>query len=181
MKKNSLDKVLIVSVSTFLATLLFIKSRPQQVEAREYPIHPEPIAMITLEHAEAPVSVSAEVKEEGYIVEVTDEERDLMARVVMSEASVLPIEGKQAVAQTIVNRFLSPKFPNNITEVCNQPYQYSQQDNGDPDEECYTAVDAALKYEGFPPDMYYFRTGHYHTWAEDYCQIGNTYFSCEKK
>ena len=114
-----------------------------------------------------------------YRLAVTDEERDLMARVVMSEASILPIEGKQAIAQTIVNRFFSDKYPNNIEAVCLQPYQYSTADNGTPDSECYAAVDAALTYIAFPEDMYYFRTGYYHEFAEDYIQIGNTYFSCE--
>lgn len=121
-----------------------------------------------------------EAKLPDYRLHITDEERDLVARVVMSEASLLPIEGKQAVAQTIVNRFFSDKFPNNIEAVCLQPNQYSTADNGDPDAECYEAVDAALTYIAFPENMYYFRTGYYHEFAEDYCQIGNTYFSCER-
>ncbi len=110
----------------------------------------------------------------------TQEEKDLMARVVMSEGSILPLEGKQAIAQTIVNRMYSEKFPNNIEAVVTQPYQYSMADNGEPDRECYEAVEAALMYNAFPEDMYYFRTGHYHTFADDYCQIGNTYFSTER-
>ena len=115
-----------------------------------------------------------------YILSVTDEERALMERVVMSEGSILPIEGKQAIAQTIINRVRSRKFPNNVTEVINQPYQYSTADNGIPNKECAEAVEAALTYEAFPTDMYYFRTGHYHSFADDYCKIGNTYFSTER-
>lgn len=121
--------------------------------------------------------VVGEAYDVEYILQATEAERDLMARVVMSEASILPIEGKQAVAQVIVNRVRSNRFPNNIEAVCNQPYQFSQADNGTPDAECYEAVEAALKYEGFPPNMFYFRTGGYFTWAEDYIQIRNTYFS----
>lgn len=115
-----------------------------------------------------------------YYFEVTDEERELMERVVMSEGSILPIEGKQAIAQTIINRVRSNKFPNNVIEVISQPYQYSTADNGVPNTECKEAVEAALTYEAYPTDMFYFRTGHYHSFAEDYCKIGNTYFSTER-
>ena len=98
----------------------------------------------------------------------------------MSEGSILPIEGKQAIAQTIINRFYSSKFPNSIEGVINQPYQYSTADNGTPNRECYEAVDAACRFIAFPTDMYYFRTGHYHAFADDYVQIGNTFFSTER-
>jgi len=117
----------------------------------------------------------------NYRLSATDEDKDMMARVVMSEASLLNFDGKCAVANTIVNRVLSDKFPNTIEEVIHQRYQYSLADNGEPDAACYDAVEAALTYEQFPLDMYYFRTGHYHSFAEDYIQIGNTYFSRERK
>ena len=116
----------------------------------------------------------------NYRLVATDEQKDLMARVVMSEASLLSFDGKCAVANTIVNRVLSDKFPSTIEEVIYQRYQYSLADNGDPDISCYDAVEAALTYEQYPLDMFYFRTGHYHSFAEDYCQIGNTYFSTER-
>lgn len=147
----------------------------KDVEYYEY----HPYIHSTEEVCELPKVVVSETAK--YILDVTDEERALMERVVMSEASLLPLDGKQAVAQTIVNRVRSSSFPNNIEAVINQPYQYSTSDNGTPDAKCKEAVEAALKYEGFPLDMYYFRTGHYHSFAEDYCQIGNTYFSTERR
>lgn len=111
--------------------------------------------------------------------EFSKDDIDLMARVVMSEASILPIDGKQAVAATILNRYRSAEFPDTISGVIYAPGQFSTQDNGEPNEDCYTAVYAAIKYDCFPKNMYYFRRGHYHWWAHDYCQIGNTYFSTE--
>lgn len=111
--------------------------------------------------------------------EFSKDDIDLMARVVMSEASILPIDGKQAVAATILNRYRSDEFPDTISGVIYAPGQFSTQDNGEPNEDCYTAVYAAIKYDCFPENMYYFRRGHYHWWAHDYCQIGNTYFSTE--
>ena len=176
-QKNELDKVLILATATFLATLILVKSLPtHKAEAKVISVSEYTVTA----HVEAPVIVSVVEETEPDLPSwVTQEDIDLMARVVMSEASVLPFEGKQAVAQTIVNRFYSDKFPNNIEAVIMAPNQYSTQDNGDPNEECYEAVDAALRYEGFPPDMYYFRTGHYHKFAHPYIQIGNTYFSTE--
>lgn len=122
-----------------------------------------------------------EATEEPEKPEFTDEDIALMARVVMSEASLLPQDGKQAVAQTIINRYRSDKFPDTIYDVVYQPNQYSTHDNGEPNKACYDAVYAAIKYVGFPEDMYYFRRNYYHTWADDYCNIGNTYFSTEAK
>ena len=174
-QRNELDKVLILATATFLATLLLVKSQPaHKANAQMVVLHE---STVTAPIEEEPIIVRAIETEPELPSWVTQEDIDLMARVVMSEASILPFEGKQAVAQTIVNRFYSDKFPNNIEAIVTAPYQYSTQDNGEPNAECYEAVDAALRYEGFPPDMYYFRTGHYHNFGYDYIQIGNTYFS----
>ena len=113
--------------------------------------------------------------------EFIEDDIKLMARVVMSEASVLPIDGKQAVAATIINRVRSDKFPDNVHDVVYAQNQYSTADNGDPNEDCYTAVYAAIEYDCFPDDMYYFRRDYYHSFGYPYCQIKNTYFSTEGK
>ena len=111
----------------------------------------------------------------------TKEEIELMARVVMSESSILPIEGKQAVAQTILNRLESGRWGNTVSEVINYPSAYSTADNGDPSEECYYAVMGAIDYpNAFPTDMYYFRTDYPHSFGYEYLIIGNTYFNTEK-
>lgn len=112
-------------------------------------------------------------------VEYTDEEISLMARVVMSEASILDFDGKQAIAQTIINRVISDKFPDSVEEVVYQENQYSTAYNGDVTEECYEAVKFAIEYKAFPMDMFYFRQDFYHSFAYPYMRIGNTYFSTE--
>lgn len=121
-----------------------------------------------------PVKVSIEVVEIEPLY--SDHEIDLMARVVMSEASILNEYdglGKQAVAEVIINR--ANYYGHSIEETIN--YGLSTQDNGDPTEECYEAVRRAIEDNIFPDDMLYFRTDYYHTFAKDYIQIGNTYFS----
>jgi spore germination cell wall hydrolase CwlJ-like protein len=101
---------------------------------------------------------------------------DLMARVVMSEASTQAFECKQAVAATILNRYYSEEFPNDISRVIKG--QYSTQDNGKPNEDCYAAVYATIAYrDAFPHNLYYFRNDYYHGFATDYTQIDDLYFS----
>lgn len=122
-----------------------------------------------------------EAEEPKYLIDVTQEDIDLMARVVMSEASILSYDAKQAIAQTIVNRvrtdFRDFRNQNSVSEVVYHPNAYSTQDNGEPNEDCYRAVEAALMYEGFPTDMFWFREDHYHNFGTPYCHIGTTYFS----
>lgn len=115
-----------------------------------------------------------------YIIPVTDEDIDLMARVVMSEASILPIEGKQMVATTIVNRVLDGRWGETVEEVVNYPNAYSTADNGEPTEQCYEAVYASLTYKAFPEDLLYFRSGRPHSFGYVYAKVKNTYFTTEE-
>lgn len=121
-----------------------------------------------------------------YRVPVTDEEIDLMARCVMSEASILPYEGKLSVASVIINRVLSDNkfYPDTVKEVILQGQgtsspQFSIADNGEPTEECYMVVFEALERACFPEDMYWFSSGKPHSWGYTYSHIGNTYFNTE--
>lgn len=119
---------------------------------------------------------------EDYRIAVSEADIDLMARVVMSEASNEPYDCKVAIAETIINRVLAvDKFGDTVKDVVYQKDQYSTQNNGAPNNECYQAVYEALCEQKHPSDMYYFRTGHYHYWAHKYCKIGSTYFSTESE
>lgn len=109
----------------------------------------------------------------------TEDEIELMARVVMSEASTLSLDGKQAVAEVIINRVKSKNYPDTITDVINQPKQFYKGDNGEPTEDCYTAIRNAVCDKKFPDDMYWFRLKKV-TYGYEYIKIGNTYFSTEK-
>lgn len=113
------------------------------------------------------------------VLEADETERELMAQIVMNEAEGEPIEGKQAVAQVIVNRVLSTKFPDTISEVIYQDNQFATGGTKTPTQDCYDAMDSALKWEIFPTNMFYFRNKHFHTFGRPYLQIGNHYFSTE--
>jgi len=179
---NILGVICIVAMFMLFPTETGEVSQPKirEVEYSEYHpfIHEEINEVVRHREADEIEVVVSEAT--NYRLSATEEEKALMARVVMSEASILNFDGKCAVANIIVNRVLSDKFPSTIEEVIHQRYQFSLADNGEPDAACYDAVEAALTYEQFPTDMYYFRTGHYHSFAEDYIQIGNTYFSRER-
>lgn len=120
------------------------------------------------------------IKEESkYLIDVTDEEIDLLARVIMSESSICDIDVKYCIGQTVVNRVLSDKFPDTLTEVVYQENAYSTQDNGDPDGDCYKAAEWALTYQFLPRNTYYFRTDHYHNFGKPLVKMGNVYFSTD--
>lgn len=108
----------------------------------------------------------------------TDQERVLLARVIMSEGSLLPMHGKIAIMATIMNRVHSDKYPNTIKEVLYNT-GFSLGDNGEPTDECYYAIDDYVS-EGWPADMYWFRDSYPHSYGYEYLHIGNMYFNTEK-
>ncbi|MDZ7548408.1 cell wall hydrolase, partial [Clostridium perfringens] len=80
---------------------------------------------------------------------LTQDDLNLMAKIVYAESKGEPYEGKVAVAAVILNRVLSPGFPNSIRDVILQPNAFSCVVNGEisvtPTEECYNAVYEAIK------------------------------------
>ncbi|OLO38045.1 N-acetylmuramoyl-L-alanine amidase [Alkalihalophilus pseudofirmus] len=79
---------------------------------------------------------------------LSEEELDLLARIVRAEAQAEPFEGKVAVADVVLNRVESPQFPDTIKEVIYEPRQFQPVANGQvnkpADEESIEAVEAAL-------------------------------------
>ena len=171
-----------------LVILIFITHKPKKTEY-DLSISEEPIPLeeriehdldVKFEEWEKEQAQEIEV-ETIYLIDVTEEEKALMARVVMSEvgSDYIDIDIKQAVASTIVNRVRSGKWGDTVTDVVTYPHAYWMGDNGDPTEECYIAVEAALTYEAFPLDMYYFKEGAFHDFGYPLMRIGNTFFSTE--
>lgn len=121
----------------------------------------------------------------NYYVMMDQEDIDLMARVVMSEAGGQSSDCKEAVATVILNRLASPDYPLTIYDVVYQKGAFSTADNGAPTNECYLAVYSALTWFGtdyaiLPKSCYYFRADHYHSWALNYKKIDDLYFSVPK-
>lgn len=63
-------------------------------------------------------------------VPYTDEEFELLARVINAEAYSEPFDGKVAVGNVVINRVLHPKFPSTIWDVLYAPNQFTVVFNG---------------------------------------------------
>lgn len=111
------------------------------------------------------------------ISEISLDEFYEICRVVMNESGGEPYQTQVAVAETIINRVNSDKFPNTVIEVLYQPYQYSHYQNGEITDSVREAVTQALEQHIYDTDMMYFREDYYHEFAEDYFYINNMYFS----
>lgn len=91
---------------------------------------------------------------------ITQADIDLMANLVYAESRGEPFEGKVAVASVVLNRVLSPSFPNNIKDVIFQSNAFSCVRNGqiiaNPDQNCYDAVFEAIKGKDPTNEALYF-------------------------
>ncbi len=104
---------------------------------------------------------------------VTDEDIELLARVIHGEARGEPFIGQVAVGAVVINRVLSSYFPNSFKEVVYQKKQFSAVADGQinlrPGSSSYRAAREALR--GTDPtmgSMYYYnpRTANHQWWFE---------------
>lgn len=87
--------------------------------------------MVKLANKTAPRPRSLpEMVEQLGAVEVADEEQHCLARAVYFEARGESLEGQLAVAEVVLNRAASGKYPKGICEVVTQPWQFSFIQNG---------------------------------------------------
>ncbi|AYE34596.1 cell wall hydrolase [Clostridium septicum] len=98
---------------------------------------------------DAPNNVVEVFNHNNNLIYLTEEDLNLMAKIVYAESKGEPYEGKVAVASVILNRVLDQSFPNTVKEVIFQPYAFSCVVNGeipgDPNKECFNAVYDAIK------------------------------------
>ena len=123
--------------------------------------------------------VKEEVKAEP--VELSLSDVDLIALVVMAEAEGEPEEGKRLVADVILNRVDSGKFPNSVEGVVYQKGQFEAMWNGRVDR-CEVRDDIRKIVEEemasrVNSKVLYFRTNHYHNFGTPELSVGNHYFS----
>jgi N-acetylmuramoyl-L-alanine amidase len=93
-------------------------------------------------------ATSESPKKESVKIRLSNNEIDLLARLVRAEAQTEPLEGKIAVACVVLNRVDSKKFPDTIKKVIYAPGQFQPVINGEinkpADKESIKAVKAAL-------------------------------------
>lgn len=123
-------------------------------------------------------------------IDLTEDERELLARVVFLEAGGCSFECQLAVASVVINRLESGKwlwdtdgnkkqtirdiiyYPNAFSVVKNIPY-------AEPTQLTYMAVDYVIELgPTLPPEVRYFRQGHDFRWKNyiNYCVLDNLYF-----
>ena len=95
-------------------------------------------------------------------------ELGLLAAVVEAEAGNQDMTGKRLVVDVVLNRVDSPLFPDTITEVLEQPGQFSTMWNGAVEEagwhmqeDAYTAVMMEVTGVRLDYDIYFFTAGEY--------------------
>lgn len=113
--------------------------------------------------------------------EISDQELELLALVVMAEAEGETDEGKRWVIDTILNRVDSERFDDNITEVIYSPGQFSSVWNGRMNR-CYISDDiiSLINEELYCRTTYeplYFTANRYSNYGTPITNIGNHYFS----
>ena len=114
---------------------------------------------------------------------LTDEEYDLLARVVTAEAENQGFEAQYLIACVVMNRVASDEFPDSVSEVIWQKNQFSSMWNGRYDksvttDSCYEAVQYMIEYGNeLPEDILFFTSCGYLPGTEPYMQVNDMYFS----
>lgn len=141
-------------------------------------------AEIDVETKEVEIVEQASTEEVSYRVLLNNEEKDLLCRTVYCEAGNQSIETQEMVALTILNRLESEKFPDTLHDVIYQKNQYEVTtwngfENYGWTDQVEQAVENALMENNHPSEMYYFRSGYYHSFGVPYIQSGDLYFNTE--
>lgn len=146
---------------------------------------PKQIDKYTLKYSKYTMEENMIIRHNDRLYFITDEDYELIARCVMSEAGGDTIESQEAVATVIFNRYFSPNFPAEFKDII-VPGQFSTADNGPITNEVYMSVARAVNFYGsgsciLPYNCYYFRADHYHDFGIPHRQIGNHYFSLSEE
>lgn len=125
------------------------------------------------------------IKKDDRFYYICQEDIDLICRCVMSETGSESDDCQQAAAIVILNRYFSPNYPNEFSEII-IPGQFSTTDNGEVTDQVRYNVQMAMYnygtfYQIVPYTCYYFRANHYHNFGIPYRCIDNTYFSLSDK
>lgn len=104
---------------------------------------------------------AAEAVRTNAVISFSDSDYDVLKRIVQAEAGVCDTKGKILVANVIINRVKSSRFPNNITDVVYQRSQFSPVSNGSINtckvtQETIDAVNRALTGEDYSDGALYF-------------------------
>ena len=95
----------------------------------------------------------------------SDEDLDLISRVIMHESGYETLKGKMAVGNVILNRVANSQFPSSVSEVIYQKNQFPGATNATPNEESILAARLVLEGANVVPDAYFFNGVGLACWA----------------
>lgn len=144
MKIKYLDVLLIVAILTLFSSTFIVNAYVVET----------PVSVCLVEEIVANQIVEEEEETPQKIVELTEEEFNLLCRIIEAEAKGEPYEGKIAVGNVIINRMNNELFPNSLTDVIYAPRQFSPVANGSinniPSEDSISAANAVIYGEVMP-------------------------------
>lgn len=99
----------------------------------------------------------------------SEEEKYMLAKIVMAEAEGCDIETKQLVVKTVLCRVESDKFPDTVEEVIFQKGQFTPVSNGrynrvEPNNDCYEAVETVINDFDMYDEVLFFESSKGSTW-----------------
>ena len=127
------------------------------------------------------VSKQETISELVYEPKISEEDILLLAHLAMAESEGESEEGQRLVIDSAINRMKSGKYPNTVSDVVYQKYQYSCTFDGRmercrPTEKTIQLVKEELKHQT-NSDVIYFTAGQYSKYGEPLFKVGNHYFS----
>ncbi len=133
--------------------------------------------VISAQAQEGNGEASEELEEEMYY-----DSLELLALCVEAEAGNQSLDGKRMVVDVILNRVDHPDWPDSITEVIMDPYEFTSYWDGgmdnvwEPSEETFQAVQMELESRSWP-GLYYFTANDWPVYGTPWKKVGDHYFS----
>ena len=119
---------------------------------------------------------NVEANNQKYAAEI-----EILARCVEAEAGNQRIDVKRAVISVILNRTEDADWPDTISEVIADPYEFATYWNGrmnevEPSISTYEAISLEMETRSYP-GLYYFDMDDYLPYGTPYARMGDLYFS----
>lgn len=193
MKKKNKIKVIVVTGFALAVLGFFSYGYSKTILERELTAQEQEIRPVIIyqsippkETPAAKVETEEEIEEAAPVEDIAEEikadEMELLAQVVEAEAGGEEYLGKCLVVDVILNRVKSEDFPDTITEVIYQPYQFSCVLDGGLEragyrmqEDDYRAVEQELK-EQIDYSILFFTAEGYSPYCKPCYKVGGHYF-----
>lgn len=175
MKKITPLSIAVVAWAVFVTGVLVFK-----VQELEPPYIEMPTPTPEIVYQTEVVEVGQRAYYADIAANITENERELLAKATYLEAGNQSMTGQRAVVEVILNRVMDDKFPDTIEGVLYQPGQFTTAPriaSAAPNEEQYEAVDMTLETSTpiLEPYVLFFATG-LPNWQTKYEKIGAHYF-----